>query len=137
MNGEVLTITEQKTNKRRVIKLNKDFQAHVRDCYKALDIKDANEPCFLSQKKSVFSTQRLNVMLKEMKRKYRLPIQNISCHSLRKTGSRRIWENCDENKEYALIKLSEILGHSNTQITRRYLGIKQEEILEAYDLLSF
>lgn len=137
MGGEILTISEQKTKKRRVIKLNMDFIAHVRDCYKALGIKDANEPCFLSQKKSVFSTQRLNVMLKEMKKKYRLPIQNISCHSLRKTGGRRIWENSDENKEYALIKLSEVLAHSNCQVTRRYLGIKQQEILDAYDYLTF
>ena len=46
-------------------------------------------------------------------------------------------EKSEENSEMALIKLSEVFGQSTTQITRRYLGLKTEEILSAYDLLSF
>jgi len=55
----------------------------------------------------------------------------------RKTFGRAIFEKSEDNSEMALIKLSEVFGHSNTQITRRYLGLKTEEILSAYDLLSF
>ena len=29
-------LNEQKTGKRRVVKINLDFQKHIRDCYKAL-----------------------------------------------------------------------------------------------------
>lgn len=133
-----IAIVEHKTKKRREIKLNQDFQQHVRDCYKALNITNPNEHCFLSQKKTVYSTQRLNIMLKEIKKKYRLPVNNISCHSLRKSFSRRIWDSASENKKEATLEfLSRILSHSSTQVTRRYICLQREEILQAYDLLSF
>lgn len=139
MGDDTITIIEHKTQKRRVIKLNHDFQQHVKDCYQKLMITNPNEYCFLSQKKVVFSIQRLNIMLKDVKKKYRLPVKNMSCHSLRKTAGRKIFDEAaqNNNSEMALIKLSEIFGHSNTQVTRRYLGLKQEEILQAYDLLTF
>ena len=137
LEGGVMTIIEHKTKKERQIKLNPDFVEHVKLCYEAMGIKNPNEHCFLSQKKTVISTQWFNRLLKQIRNKYHVPCKNISCHSLRKTMGRAIFEKSEENSEMALIKLSEVFGHSNTQITRRYLGLKQEEILEAYDLLSF
>ena len=137
LQGGVMTIIEHKTKKERKIKLNPDFVEHVKLCYEAIGIKNPNEHCFLSQKKTVISTQWFNRLLKQIRNKYHVPCKNISCHSLRKTMGRAIFEKSEENSEMALIKLSEVFGHSNTQITRRYLGLKQEEILEAYDLLSF
>ena len=134
---DTIAIIEHKTRKRRVIKLNHDFQQHVRDCYKALGIKHPNEYCFLSQKGTVYSTQRLNILLKDIRDKYKLPVKNISCHALRKTFSRRIYDMAGDNKEEVLIYLGEVLSHSSTQITRRYIGLKQEHILQAYDLLTF
>ena len=137
LNGGVLSITEHKTKKERQIKLNPEFVEHVKQCYEAMGIKNPNEYCFLSQKKTVISIQWFNRLLKDVKKKYKLPCKNISCHALRKTMGRAIFEKSEENSEMALIKLSEVFGHSNTQITRRYLGLKTEEILSAYDLLSF
>ena len=137
LDGGVLTITEHKTKKERQIKLNPDFVEHVRQCYDAMGIKNPNEHCFLSQKKTVISIQWFNRLLKDVKKKYKLPCNHISCHALRKSFGRAIFEKSEENSEMALIKLSEEFGHSNTQITRRYLGLKTEEILSAYDLLSF
>lgn len=137
LNGGVLTITEHKTKKERLIKLNPEFVEHVKQCYEAMGVKNPNEFCFLSQKKTVISIQWFNRLLKDVKKKYKLPCKNISCHALRKTMGRAIFEKSEENSEMALIKLSEVFGHSNTQITRRYLGLKTEEILSAYDLLSF
>ena len=103
----------------------------------AMDIKNPSEFCFMSQKNTVISIQWFNRLLKEVKKKYKLPCKNISCHALRKTMGRAIFERSEDNSEMALIKLSEVFGHSNVQITKRYLGLKQEEILSAYDLLSF
>ena len=137
LDGGILTVVEHKTKKERQIKLNPDFVEHVRLCYDAMGIKNSNEHCFLSQKKTVISIQWFNRLLKDVKKKYKLPCKNISCHALRKTMGRAIFEKSEENSEMALIKLSEVFGHSNTQITRRYLGLKTEEILSAYDLLSF
>lgn len=137
MGEDTIAVIEHKTKKRREIKLNHDFQQHVRDCYNALGIKNPNEYCFLSQKGTVYSTQRLNILLKDIRDKYKLPVKNISCHALRKTFSRRIYDMAGDNKEEVLIYLGEVLSHSSTQITRRYIGLKQEHILQAYDLLTF
>lgn len=138
MGDQTIEIKEKKTGKTRIIKLNPDFQAHIKDCYQALKIQNPNELCFLSQKKTVYSTQRLNIKLKEINKKYRLGVKNMSNHSLRKTFGRRIFDMASEtSKELCLIKLSQVFGHSDCAITKRYLGLKTQEILECYDLLTF
>lgn len=131
------TIREKKTGKRRVVRINNDFQRHINNCYRALKVEDDTEKCFLSQKKSVYSIQRVNAILKEIKRNYNLKIQNFSTHTLRKTFGRKVFESAGENANLALVKLSELFNHSNVSITKIYLGIRQEELLEAYDLLEF
>jgi integrase len=136
---EVVTIIEHKTKKKRQIKLNKELQDLLKGCYKELKVTQDTQHIFLSQKKTTYSIQRLNVLLKELRSKYHLHCKHISNHSLRKTFGRRIFEMASNGggQEMALIKLSKIFGHANTQITRRYLGLKHEEMMEAYDLLSF
>lgn len=83
------------------------------------------------------TTQRLNVRLKEIKKRYNLKIENFSCHSLRKTFGRKVFESSGENAQMALVKLSELFNHSNVAITKMHLGIRQDELMEAYDLLDF
>ncbi|EHG16223.1 hypothetical protein HMPREF9138_01385 [Prevotella histicola F0411] len=39
--------------------------------------------------------------------------------------------------ELALIKLMELFNHSSVAITKRYLELRKEEILETYDCLTF
>jgi hypothetical protein len=46
-------------------------------------------------------------------------------------------EIAGENSEMALIKLSELFNHSSPRITRKYLGLRQEELMEVYDALMF
>ena len=130
-------LSEKKTGKRRIIRINEGFQRHIRDCYNALGIQDKTEKCFLSNKKVVYSTQRINVLLKEIKEQYNLKIEHFSTHSFRKTFGRRIVEQAGENSEMALIKLSELFNHSSPQITRKYLGLRHEELMEVYDTLDF
>lgn len=131
------TITEKKTGKRRVVKINSGFQAHIRDCYNALKIENRDELCFLSQKGTVYSIQRINVIFKTIKVKYGLKINNFSTHTMRKTFGRRVVEQAGENSEMALIKLSELFNHASPMITRRYLGLRQEQLMEVYDELTF
>ncbi len=57
--------------------------------------------------------------------------------ALRKTFGRHIYENASTNGELALVMLSELFNHSNIAITKRYLGIRKDEILGCYDLLDF
>ena len=61
-------LIEKKTKKRREIKIHNVFQKHIKDCFKTLKITDKSEYCFISRKNTVFSTQRINVLLKQMKR---------------------------------------------------------------------
>lgn len=135
--NEQFSIREKKTGKRRVVKINHEFQRHIQNCYEALSITDDTEKCFLSQKKSVYSVQRINAILKDIKRKYNLKIQNFSSHTMRKTFGRKVFESAGENANLALVRLSEIFNHSSVAITKIYLGIQQEELLETYDLLDF
>ena len=137
LNTNTLQITEHKTGKRRIIVINPQLRKLIKDCYLSLKEPAVTEFVFKSQTGSVYSIQRLNVIFKSLKSKYNLHIGNFSSHSLRKTFGRQVFEQAGENSEMALIKLSEIFGHSTTAITKRYLGIKQQEIADAYNSLSF
>ena len=137
LDADQFTIYEKKTGKRRVVKINHEFQRHINNCYRALKIEDDTEKCFLSQKGSVYSIQRINSIFKDIKKNYNLKIQNFSTHSMRKTFGRKVFESAGENANLALVRLSEIFNHSSVAITKIYLGIRQEELLETYDLLDF
>ena len=137
LSDDKFTLNEKKTGKRRVVKINTDFQKHIRDCHDALNIQNDNEKCFLSRKKVVYSTQRINVLFKEIKEKYHLKVDHFSTHSMRKTFGRKVYQSAGNDAAIALMRLSELFNHSNVAITKVYLGLRQEELLETYDMLDF
>ena len=137
LSTEEFAIIEKKTGKKRVLRLNTQLQQHIRECYEHIQPIGLKAPILVSQKGTVFTIQRINVILKEIKRKYRLKVKNFSCHSLRKTFGRQVYNMNSENSELALVKLMELFNHSSLAITKRYLGLRQEEILQTYDCLSF
>mgnify|MGYP002513068041 FL=1 len=137
LSTEEFTIIEKKTGKKRVLRLNSQLQQHIQECYEHIQPIGLKAPILVSQKGTVFTIQRINVILKEIKRKYRLKVKNFSCHSLRKTFGRQVYNMNSENSELALVKLMELFNHSSLAITKRYLGLRQEEILETYDCLTF
>ena len=91
----------------------------------------------LQQNIGTLNEQRINIILKEVKKKYRLKIKNFSCHSLRKTFGRQVYNMNSDNSELALVKLMDLFNHSSVAIPKRYLGLRQEEILQTYESLSF
>ena len=138
--SDQFTLNEQKTKKRRTVTINSQFKKHIIDCHKAIGITNDDEFCFLSKKNMVYSNQRINVKLKYFKAKYGIDsAPNFSCHSLRKCFGFKIWsEACKRGDgEKALILLQDLLNHSSSQITKIYLGIRQEELSDAYGLLQF
>ena len=139
LNVEEFVVYEQKTGKRRIIRVNKGFQGHIQDCHSVLKIKDDNQPCFLNRYGSVISLQMINRKFKDMKVRYGLKINNFSTHTMRKTWARKIWENenADGRGEQSLVVLSEMMNHSSVAITRRYLGLRQQEIGQIYESLQF
>ncbi len=137
LNTDELIIREEKTGKRRAIRMNESLQNHIQACYHALGSPDLDEPVFRSRQGTVYSREWVNMKLKYYKTKYHLNIKNYSSHAHRKTFGAHVVEMAGENAERALIKLSEIFSHSSVQITRRYLGLKAEEIGEVYASLDF
>ena len=137
LDTDEFTIIEHKTKKKRTIRVNLQLKKHIRDCYEHIQPVGINAPILISQKGTVFSIQRINGVLKEIKKKYRLQIGNFSCHSLRKTFGRQVYNMNGNNSELALVKLMELFNHSSVSITKRYLGLRQEELLNTYDCLSF
>lgn len=137
LNSDTLTIIEKKTKKQRTIKINDQLKKHILACYKEIKPLSPNDNIFTSQKGSVYSVQRINVIFKEIRVKYNLKIKNFSTHSMRKTFGRQVYNNAGSNAELALVKLSELFNHSDIRTTRKYLGLRTEELMEAYDLLSF
>ena len=139
LNKDSFVIWEQKTGKRREIRINRGFAGHITDCHQALRIRDDNQSCFLNRYGGVISIQRVNRAFNEIKVRYQVPAPHFSTHSLRKTWARRIYEN--ENMlgkgEMALLKLSELMNYSAPDITRRYIGLRREELGEVYDCLTF
>lgn len=123
-NGESFTIQEEKTGKFRTIQINDTLRKAINKN------RSGSGLIFVSQKKSVYTTQALNRMLKDTFRQLAKK-ENISTHSLRKTFGRRVYDNNGQS-EKALIYLSEIFSHSSVGLTRVYLGIKQQELNEIY-----
>lgn len=120
-----LDIIEKKTKKKQHIKLNEELK-------KIISKVDAGKSgyAFISQKGSRFAIQSINRRLqtifdREAKKK------KISSHSLRKTFGRRVWDK-DNQSERALVYLSDCFNHTSTAVTRRYLGITQNEIDDIY-----
>ena len=137
LNDDKFVIYEKKTNKRRVVKINKGFQHHIQLCHDALNITNDTEKCFLSRKKMVYSTQRINILLKEIKKKYNLKIDHFSTHTMRKTFGRKVFESAGTDAPLALMRLQTLFNHASPTITKRYLGITDRELESSYDLLDF
>ena len=121
--------------KRREVKINKEFQKHIKDCHEALHIENMDEPCFLSTKGKPYSVQWINLVLKELKDHYNLKIKHFSTHSLRKTFGYWVWHNA-EDKNKALVTLQVIFNHSSTTTTARYIGLTDGEMSDVFNSLD-
>ena len=137
---EEFTIEEKKTGKTRTLRVNPDLQRLAVKCRKALGRPSEDAFVFVAEGKDApITRQAVDLMLKQMKVKYHIKSAKVfSSHSLRKTFGRRIWLNeCDRGRgDQALILLCDVFGHANVATTKRYLGIRQEEILSVYDSLN-
>ena len=131
------TIIEKKTGKQRTLRLNPQLQKHIQECYEHIKPIGVKAPILVSQKGTTFTIQAINRKLKDIKKHYKVKIKNFSCHSLRKTFGRQVYTMSGDSAELTLVKLMELFNHSSIAITKRYLGLRQEEILQTYDCLTF
>ena len=130
LNKDFLNVIETKTKKERKITIHPDLQEIAQRIHNKMN-PDVNQYMFLNRfgKKPV-SIQHINQKLKEIFKKHGVE-GRISSHSLRKTLSRQIWEKngCSDK---ALLLLSDLLNHSSVTVTKRYIGIQEQEISNLY-----
>ena len=134
---ERLVVTEKKTNKRREIKINKDLRELVERIFQLQNTSNSDNYMFINRFGSKpIDKSYVNVQLKRIQRKYRIKLDaGFSTHTFRKTLGRRVL-SVNDNSEMSIYLLMELFGHSSPQITKRYLGIRQQEIFDVYDALS-
>lgn len=126
LENDSISLVEKKTNKKRTIRLNDN----IKNAFELL--KTRIEVCegfiFTSNQNTVYSRQYVNRKIKELFGTKKL---SVSTHSLRKTFGRKVFLNNNESDK-ALIYLSDLFNHSSPAVTKRYLGIRQEELDDIY-----
>jgi integrase len=138
LRNETFTLREMKTKKQRSIKVNKDLKEIISRIVSKSNITNLNQLIFINKygTKSIDKSY-LIVKLKELVKKYRIKLDgNFSTHTFRKTLERRVMEVNNYSNE-SLVLLMELFGHSSMSITKRYLGIREQEIHNVYDSLTF
>jgi integrase len=130
-----ILIIEKRTRKERKIKLNPDIKKIIKECFLGI-LPNKKDFIFTNKNNEVFSIQFVNQKLKSIKIKYHLSLDKFSTHTFRKTFGIQVLEE-NGYSEKALILLSDLFNHSNKQITKRYLGIKEKEISKnVYDSIT-
>ena len=134
LDKDELTITERKTGKTRQISINSSLNEILNHASRVIAGKGRfhiDQYLFANRNGGKVSIQYMNRLLKKTFVDYGVKTQNASTHTLRKTFGKRVWE-MDGKSERSLIYLSQIFNHSSTSITRKYIGIVQEDIRNIY-----
>jgi len=134
--NERFVLNEQKTGKRRSITVSEKTQDTFNMLYELNGKPNKEEPIFLNRRSGkTYTKQYINRLMKEWKEKYDICVGNFSSHSFRKSFGREYW-NKSGCSDKALVNLSEIYNHSDISITRRYLGIRDEELSQVYEVIE-
>lgn len=136
-NTEILNIQEHKTKKMRRIKINSDLKELLMRVKEKMGAIDSSQFIFLNKYGTKpIDRSYVNVRLKEIIRKYDISIEsNVSSHMFRKTLGNRVLRLNNYSNE-SVILLMEMYSHSSPAITRRYLGLRERDILDIYDSLK-
>ena len=119
-----ITITEAKTGKTKTIALHKNITKALRTYYHKAQ---PNAPLILNpQTKKAITRIHAYRILRAAAEALGLP-HRVSCHSLRKTFGYHAWK-----RGISPVIIMEIFNHSSFAITRRYLGVAQEDINAVY-----
>jgi len=130
-------IEEHKTKKARNLFFNDTVSFRIQRLYEALGSPDPSSYIFQSKRTGEpITIQHLNRVLKDIKFKYKVKIDNFSTHTFRKTFGRYVYETNGRSAE-SLVILNKILNHSSIQVTKTYIGITQDEINDVFASIKF
>ncbi|MEY4861786.1 MAG: hypothetical protein RL059_1490, partial [Bacteroidota bacterium] len=130
LNKDELLLNEKKTGKKRSIKLGAVLKALLLEYYELLGRPNLDFTIFN------YSLRHTNRLLQLGSRFVGIRRKAVSTHSLRKSGARFLYDE-NNRSEDVFLKISMILNHSSTQVSRRYLGITKEEISDVYAGFDF
>ncbi|MCX6230863.1 MAG: tyrosine-type recombinase/integrase [Bacteroidetes bacterium] len=136
LNSDFIDLIEGKTGKQRKIKLNAELKDSLERIIPKYLPGDDDSLLFINR----FGTKAMdksyvNLKFKEICKVYKVKVNgNLSTHSFRKTLGRRVVEVNNYSNE-SIMLLTDVFRHSNMAITKRYLGIRQDEINNVYDSL--
>jgi integrase len=126
---ESVALTEKKTGKTKLVTLNKAIVAALNVC-KAF----AKRGGFLIKSRKGENKAISRVQAYRLIREAAEALgftSRVSCHSLRKTFGYHAWKN-----GVSPAVIMEIYNHSNFAVTRRYLGVTQDDKDEVYRKLA-
>ena len=130
LNKDELVLNEKKTGKKRSIKIGSVLKSLLLEYYELIG--HPNLDCTIF----TYSLRHTNRLLQFGSRFVGIRRKRVSTHSLRKSGARYLYDE-NHRSEDVFLKISMILNHSSTQVSRRYLGITKEEISDVYAGFDF
>lgn len=122
---EYLYVKTKKTGRELKIYINDNIQKAIRFYIYNENSLDPDNWLFYSKrnKDRAISRIRLWVLIRRWAKLVKLSEERFGCHSLRKT-----WGYHARLSGFNIEAIREKLGHRNSNITKRYLGITQREI---------
>ncbi len=136
--GEVrddIMFFEVKTGKERIIEVNGELlRLSLEMVYKMISKKDRNLSLFYSRKGRFSNTPMSTITVNRNLKKFigEFDIEAISSHAIRKTASRLLYE-----KGVNITTISELLNHSNTKVTAKYICVNTLDVKNALSLLEY
>jgi len=124
---ESVFVIEKKTNKTKLITLNKSIITALSIC-----LKNAKRGEFLFNSRKGGAISRIQAYRIIRTAAETLGFRTrVSCHSLRKTFGYHAWKN-----GVSPTVIMDIYNHSNFAVTQRYLGVSQDDKDAAYQKLA-
>lgn len=136
-NGQIrdgVIIYEEKTDKKRKFHLNQDCKdaiyLYLDNTYQDISTVDLDNYIFPSRKGGFITVRAYGKILKQAAKEVGIEY-NVGTHSMRKTFGYNIYKNTNN-----IELVQKMFGHSNNNITLRYIGIDDEMIKDGYNGLD-
>ena len=124
-----ISLIEKKTGKSKTIALHKSIQAALSLCFPGV----AADTPLIRNKSTNKAISRIQAYRLIRAASESLSFaRHVSCHSLRKTFGYHAWKS-----GVPLVVIMDIYNHSSPAVTKRYLGVSQDDKDSAYLGLKF
>ena len=125
---DFISLREQKTGKAKLFTISKNLEKAIHEYIKYYNPSNPDEFVFKSRKGTNTPITRIRAfqIIKDAAKAVGIK-DNIGTHSMRKTFGYWAYK-----EGYDISLLSEAFGHSSEQVTRRYIGITQDDVSEIY-----